>query len=82
MDSTDPRRLAWLRAQAQSLGAPPKPATDARKVWLRQRALDAGYTPSPERQAALRRDLTGIGVLTGVFIVGIIVGIIVGLVAS
>jgi hypothetical protein len=76
MESTDPRRLAWLRAQAQSLGAPSKPASEARKAWLRRRALDAGYRPSPKVQADLRRDLTGISILAGVFIIGTIVGLV------
>jgi hypothetical protein len=76
MDSTDPRRLAWLRAQAQSLGAPPKPATAARKAWLRKRALDAGYKPSPEQQATLRREMTGIAILTAVLTLGVVIALV------
>ncbi len=77
MDSTDPRRLAWLRAQAQSLGAPTQPVSEARKQWLRQRALDAGYRPSGEQQTSLRRDMVGIAVLAGVIIIGIVAALVV-----
>jgi len=76
MDSTDQRRLAWLRAQAQSLGTSPKPLSEARKTWLRQRALDAGYKPSSKQQATLHREMTGIGIITGVVILGIIVALV------
>lgn len=76
MDSHDPRRLAWLRSQAQSLGTPPKPVSDARKAWLQRRALDAGFRPSPNEQAALRREMTGIGIFTVVIVIGVIVALV------
>ncbi|WIE81273.1 hypothetical protein [Curtobacterium sp. MCSS17_016] len=76
MDSTDPRRLAWLRAQAQSLGTPSKPVSEARKAWLVQRAIEAGAKPSPQQQADLRREMTGLSILAGVVIVGVIVTLV------